>query len=263
MTIWNGSKTRLFVGVFAALFVGAGILIASPASSLAEQVNSKEASMDKAKQDVQFLREEEKLARDVYLTLFAKWDLPIFQNIAQAERRHMERMGKLIESYGIEDPVSDDSIGVFKNRELSSLYTKLVAQGSKSVVEALKVGATIEDLDIRDIRQMVRNTKDAAALDAYAALECGSRNHMRAFTRQLAARGVTYKAQYLSSQAIEEIVSGSHERCGRSGARGQGADRARGNQRGMGHGPGHKAGKGHGPGRGQGPGGGHSCRHGN
>lgn len=32
-----------------------------------------------------FMREEEKLAHDVYLALYAKWGLPIFQNIAQSE----------------------------------------------------------------------------------------------------------------------------------------------------------------------------------
>jgi len=36
-----------------------------------------------------YMREEEKLARDVYLTLTDTWQLPIFWNIAGAKQRHM------------------------------------------------------------------------------------------------------------------------------------------------------------------------------
>ncbi len=232
-------------------------LLASLATSSAQAENAKSAVVGaKHKQDIQFLREEEKLARDVYRTLYKRWNLRLFENISQAEQRHMDRMGTIISRYKIDDPVKNDKVGVFANAKLASLYKELVAKGSKSEVDALLVGATIEDLDIRDIRGMRQNTTDHDTLDAFAKLECGSRNHMRAFTRQLASRGVTYKAEFLSSQDISAIVNASQEQCGRGqnvrgrGMRGHGI-RGNGGQGMQGHdgmqcGHGGKQGRGHG-----------------
>ena len=53
------------------------------------------------------IREEEKLARDVYITLGEQWGLPIFASIAESEQRHMDAFGRLIDKYGLEDPVTD------------------------------------------------------------------------------------------------------------------------------------------------------------
>jgi hypothetical protein len=44
-----------------------------------------------------YMREEEKLARDVYLTLGAHWSLPIFQNIGQSEQAHMDAVKVLLD----------------------------------------------------------------------------------------------------------------------------------------------------------------------
>ena len=46
-----------------------------------------------------FMREEEKLARDVYLKLYDRWELPIFRNIANSEATHMEAIKTLIDRY--------------------------------------------------------------------------------------------------------------------------------------------------------------------
>ena len=50
-----------------------------------------------------YMREEEKLARDVYLTLSQQWELPIFQNIAGSEATHMEAVSHLLDRYGLTD----------------------------------------------------------------------------------------------------------------------------------------------------------------
>ncbi len=106
---------------------------------------------------LQYMREEEKLARDVYLALYEEWQLPIFQTIAGSESQHMEAMLTLIEKYGLTDPAAGKAEGEFTNPELQALYAQLVAQGSKSAVDALKVGATIEDLDIADLMEALEN----------------------------------------------------------------------------------------------------------
>ena len=165
--------------------------------------------------DLRFLREEEKLARDVYLTLFEKWQLMPHRNIAESEQMHTDQVKSLLLARGIPDPVEDDTVGSFVNPQLGALFTDLTEQGVLSEVASLTVGAIIEDLDIRDLAQMIDRTRDATVLSVYSALKCGSRNHLRAFTSQLTMRGATYAPQYLDQAEYDAILAGAHERCGR------------------------------------------------
>lgn len=157
------------------------------------------------------MREEEKLARDVYQTLYEKWGLNIFANIAQSEQTHTEAVRDLLEKYDLTDPVTNDTIGVFTDETLQKLYTDLVAQGNASEVAALKVGATIEDLDIKDLQDLSAATDNQDIKLVYENLTRGSRNHLRSFTKQLEMRGETYAPQYISATDYQAIVSGSQE----------------------------------------------------
>jgi len=169
---------------------------------------------------LQYMREEEKLARDVYLALYEEWQLPIFQTIAGSESQHMEAMLTLIEKYGLTDPAAGKAEGEFTNPELQALYAQLVAQGSKSAVDALKVGATIEDLDIADLMEALENMTSDDIRFAMENLLRGSENHLRAFMRNLERTGDTYEPQYLDAETFAEILEGQ---TGRMGARGRGA----------------------------------------
>ena len=53
---------------------------------------------------LQFMREEEKLARDVYLRLHQQWNMQVFANIAKSEQRHMDAMKCLLDKYELADP---------------------------------------------------------------------------------------------------------------------------------------------------------------
>jgi hypothetical protein len=162
--------------------------------------------------DVLFLREEEKLARDVYLTLAERWQLPIFANIARAEQRHMDLVLLMLETYGLEDPVVDDGVGAFTDPSLDSLFDELTAAGEISLIEALFVGATIEDMDLADLLEITANTENRhLALVAYN-LAKGSRNHLRAFVKALAAQGETYTPQYLDQAAFDAVLAAEMER---------------------------------------------------
>ena len=160
-----------------------------------------------------FLREEEKLARDVYAALYEKWNMNIFNNIASSEQTHTDRVKAILDARNIEDPVTDDTRGVFKNEELSKLYTDLVQQGSASLVEALKVGALIEDLDIKDLNEMASRTNDTEVITMYMSLRCGSENHMRSFVKQIEQRNATYEPTYISQAEYDAIVTGSNGEC--------------------------------------------------
>lgn len=169
------------------------------------------------------MREEEKLARDVYQTLYDQWGLTIFTNIAQSEQTHTEAVRNLLEKYDIEDPVTDDAIGVFTNPTLQGLYDTLVAQGSESESAALIVGATIEDLDIKDLQDLIAQTDNQDIALVYENLTRGSQNHLRAFTRQLTTRGEMYEPQYISTADYEDIIATDQQAGsgGQKGGRGQ------------------------------------------
>ena len=158
-----------------------------------------------------FMREEEKLARDVYLEMDSLWGARIFSNIAVSEQKHMDAVKKLITKYSLQDPVRPDRPGVFQNPQLQQLYDQLVAQGSESFVEALVVGATIEDLDIADLMVRLAEADNADVKTVFQNLLKGSRNHLRSFNDLLEANDITYTPQYIDAGSYESIVSSPQE----------------------------------------------------
>jgi len=159
-----------------------------------------------------YMREEEKLARDVYQVLYGQWGLPIFENIAGSEQTHMDAVKTLLDRYGLADPAADTEAGEFANAELQALYDELVAQGLRSQEEALRVGAAIEEIDILDLEKRLAETDQADIRRVYENLARGSRNHLRAFVRTLLSEeGVIYQPQYLSQEAYDAIISTPRE----------------------------------------------------
>lgn len=166
-----------------------------------------------------FMREEEKLARDVYLRLYERWGLRIFQTIAlNSEQQHMDMMQALLQAYALPDPVVDNRVGAFTDPLLLGLYQDLMMRGNTSVVEALRVGAFIEETDLQDLQEGLTevraNSNDARIINTYNNLMCASRNHLRAFVGQLTQQGVSYVAQALPPAEVAAIVGSPIERCG-------------------------------------------------
>ncbi len=166
-------------------------------------------------EDLLTLREEEKLARDVYLYAYDKYGLDIMNNISQSEQMHMDEVLSLLNKYGLEDPAIPVR-GAFNNETLQTLYNDLTAQVDASELDALIVGATIEDLDIYDIEDFESRTEKSDILDVYAKLTCGSRNHMRGFYDELTLRDYSYEPQFITNEALFNIVNSDSERCGRN-----------------------------------------------
>ncbi len=131
-----------------------------------------------------FMREEEKLARDVYRTLFNRWNLSIFNNISGAEQTHMNTLAGMLATYGITDPITSDSTGSFNNPVLASLYDQLVARGNVSAAEAIQVGIFIEETDIADLQKAISVSTHDDLIRAYENLLQGSYNHLQSFTAQ-------------------------------------------------------------------------------
>ena len=164
--------------------------------------SDKVSDTEKEKAGLVYMREEEKLARDVYITLYKKWNLTPFSNISSSEQKHMDLVNGLLDSMNIEDPISDNTIGVFENKDLQKLYSELITAGSISVEDALKVGVLIEELDIYDLERYKKETKNQSIIQVYDILVNGSENHLRAFNSQLSSRGIKYGPKYLSVEKV-------------------------------------------------------------
>lgn len=158
------------------------------------------------------MREEEKLARDVYTFLEKKWGMKIFSNIASSEQTHTDAVKTLLDRYGLADPVKNDSIGAFTSDKISQLYKQLTEKGEKSLLDALIVGATIEDLDINDLNKLASETNNLDIINVYENLNRGSRNHMRAFTKQINRNGGNYIPQYITKSEFDSIIGSEQEK---------------------------------------------------
>jgi hypothetical protein len=170
-----------------------------------------------------YLREEEKLAHDVYVTLYSQWGLPIFQNISQSEQTHTDAVKALLDRYGVYDPASS-AAGVFTNPDLQAIYTALVERGSRSLAEALKVGAAIEEIDILDLETRLAQTDNADIQQVFNNLMKGSYNHIRSFTSTLNTQtGEVYQPQYLNAQDYQAILTAGTS----NGGNGSGTRRGR------------------------------------
>jgi hypothetical protein len=132
------------------------------------------------------MREEEKVARDVYLRMYDNYKAPVFKNIAISEQRHMDAIKKLLDTYSVPDPAAGKGIGEFTNPDLQKLYDDLIVQGSISKVEAFKVGVIIEETDIDDLNKAIAAARHDDIITVYNNLLLGSCNHLDAFESQLA-----------------------------------------------------------------------------
>lgn len=157
-------------------------------------------------EDLQFLREEEKLARDVYTHAYNLYGVNIFNNIASSKQRHTNSVLELMNRYEVED-IATATLGDFTDSELGQLYTALIARVETSEAQAYAVSATIEDLDIYDLDLKATQTQNSELQNLYANLKCGSKNHMRSFTKKLTSLDLTYTPEYIDAAQYTEILN--------------------------------------------------------
>jgi hypothetical protein len=192
------------VGVLAAILMSAIVAPASAAPAAATTLSADEAA------GLIFMREEEKLAHDVYVTFYQQYGLSIFNNIANSEAMHMSSVKTLLDRYGLADPAAGNSAGEFENADLQALNNQLVAQGRLSLSAALKVGAAIEEIDILDLEARLATTTHSDIQQVYASLLNASYNHLRSFVGTLKTQtGEVYQPQYLDAATYQSIIGGT------------------------------------------------------
>jgi hypothetical protein len=159
-----------------------------------------------------YMREEEQLAHDVYAVSATLWKEPIFGNVADSEATHSAAMKTLLDRYQLPDPLAGLPNGTFLTPAFQALYDSLVAASRKSLIDALKVGVEIEELDISDINAQMKVTDNADILMVYENLVTASRNHLRSFMKVLTQQGGTYVPKYLTQAEFDAIVNSPMER---------------------------------------------------
>lgn len=223
---------KLTTITLSSILASALFAIAPPAN--AEKKVKSSAGLDATEAShLTFMREEEKLARDVYLTFASIYpQQAVFNNIATtSEQTHTDTMRDKLTQYGLPDPNPDTnnlpaSIGVFLGPEwgwyFKDKFAALTARGSTSELNALYVGAFIEELDMKDILVCpavmvntgyrtpcgLKYTDEKGLINAYSHLIDGSENHLRAFVKQIEAviGSGNYVAQYLTQAEVDAIL---------------------------------------------------------
>ena len=161
------------------------------------------------KAGILLMREEEKMARDVYQTLNEKWDQMPFVHISESEINNMARMKLLIDKYQLKDPVENnaDKPGTFNNQQLKKLYDELITSGKTSLEAAFRAGAKVEEVDIRDLKEAKAKTSNEEIKNTYTDLISASENHLRAFVRNLKRLDVSYPPVVMDKKEFDAIIT--------------------------------------------------------
>jgi hypothetical protein len=171
-----------------------------------------------------FVREEEKLARDTYLTLYDVWAMDIHATIAVSEQSHMDAILGLLDKYGLDDPASPE-IGVFQDDFLQEKYYELTDWGALSPADALLVGCLIEEIDLIDLAERMAQIEKRDVLTVFQNLTDGSENHLRAFVGQYESlTGKTYVPVLLDQNFYQQIINGNSDSGGNGGGSGGGGN---------------------------------------
>ena len=198
-----------------------------------------QTSLSKADQKTLiYLAEEEKVVRDFYQAMEAKWEAKVFNHIVEAEQRHLDRAVELAVNQGVSLPksITADKTGKFQNKELQQLYDELMSSGGQSLEAALRAGARVEEADIRDLKQALETVQNEALRSTYLYFLEASGNHLRAFNKNLAAQGVAYSPVLLAQADFDAIIAadGKGQGCqGKEAKQGKGCCQNKGAKQGQ------------------------------
>jgi len=189
-------------------------------SNINQSTNVESSNM--IKNSLAYMYDEERLAKEVYLAIYAKQPVSQLSKIAsKAEVRHIDAVKDLAQRYGVATPYQQ--AGQYATAHIQSLYNELYAKGIRSKKDALEVGCIVEVVDVNDLNNYINEAQRANAQDVvqtYNFLRKGSYNHYWAFDRGLKQIGVSNGCCSLGQKYCHpEYPKKEH---GQGGGRGQG-----------------------------------------
>ncbi len=158
-----------------------------------------------AEEALLFQIDEERMAGELYRAFGKQWSARPFKNIPRAEDRHHALLLGLAARAGL-SPVGATTAGRFEMAAVQTRYDNLLASGEASLISAFKAGALLEEQDIADLQTLVAATDNEDLKSVATILEAGSRNHLRAFVRNLRSRGIEYAPQILPEDEFDRII---------------------------------------------------------
>jgi hypothetical protein len=182
--------------------IDVGTAIDSPVSILSQELID----------TLSYMGNEERLAYDVYNALYDQYGTQQFTQIAtNGEYQHITAVQGLIQKYKLSDDVNftnidlpalgymntsieDMQAGTYDIAAIQKLYDDLVAQGSTSEIDALKVGCIIEVVDVNDLDRDIALAESEGAADiitVFNFLRDGSYNHYWSFDKGLISKGIS------------------------------------------------------------------------
>jgi hypothetical protein len=179
-------------------------LASTPMQNIINAIEPTQLTLEQ-KATLAYMWDEERMARDIYLTLNSLTPSQTLYNIAtKAETQHAAAVEGLIEKYDLNianttdysggysaDILAGYSAGEYALSEIKNLYDALYAKGSASLQDALEVGCMVEVTDINDLDRDIEIAADAQDIVMiFENLRLGSYNHYWAFDRALKAQGV-------------------------------------------------------------------------
>lgn len=159
------------------------------------------------RQSLIYVREAEKMARDLYLGMYQAWGLSVFKSTSAEEQDHVDAMLELFGIYALSDPLAARDVpGTYLNQNITSMHSSLFSQGIRSKKDGLKACALQEEINILDLDLAMKSTQKPDIARVYLELQRDSMNHLRSFAHCLEALGERYRAVKLSQQTVDAII---------------------------------------------------------
>lgn len=150
---------------------------------------------------------KEKIAKDVYENFYNQYQNNLFGNIAKRKQKHINIWKNILAKQNI---VVDENDAV---SETETLKNQFISEGTDEI-SALKTAVKLEELNFEGIALVNRSSHKKEILEATKGLECGTRNHLLVFYKDLKNKGGKYTHQYISGKQFNNIVNGNVISCG-------------------------------------------------
>jgi len=180
--------------------------------NLAGETPPFDSTADLTADEIEFVyavREDEKVARDLYTLFFEKYSLKVFSTIAKSESNHMRAVEILLDYYEIDFPIPG-AYGVFEDSARQTIYDSLVIKGS-TALEGFRVMAQMEEECVISYRNVLADITNSNIKIVIENLGKASENHFKAAIRQVTALGGTYSPKYMTQEEYNAIIAKGFE----------------------------------------------------